>query len=79
MLTEMFFAFWIVTVAVPRVPSTIDVADTVMTGLDGTDAGAVYKPLAEMDPQAKPEHPVPDTLQVTIPLYVPVTDAENCC
>ena len=79
MLTEMFFVFWTVTVAVPRVPSTIEVAVTVTTELAGTEAGAVYRPVAEIDPQANPEHPAPETLQVTVTLYVPLTDAVNCC
>jgi hypothetical protein len=30
-------------------------------------------------PQAAPEHPVPETLQVTAVLVVPVTAAVNCC
>ncbi len=32
-----------------------------------------------MVPQAEPEHPAPDTLQVTAVFVFPVTVAENCC
>jgi hypothetical protein len=67
MLTAMLDWLWMVTVAVPRVvPSTIEVADTLTKGLTGTEAGAVYRPVAEIDPQARPKHPGPDTLQITV-------------
>jgi len=44
-----------------------------------TDAGAVYKPLLLMVPQAAPLQPVPDTLHATVVLDVPATVALNCC
>lgn len=46
---------------------------------DGAIEGAVYSPAAEIVPQVIPEHPVPDTPQVTAVFVFPVTVAENCC
>ena len=68
-----------VTIAVEvRVGSATEVAVTV-TDPDGTAAGAVYKPVAEIVPQVAPEQPVPESDQVT-PLFCEslVTVAENC-
>ena len=65
-VTVICEAAWIVTVAVPSVPSTMDVAITVTVGGLGTNVGAVYNPVEEMDPQPKPMHPLPERLQLTI-------------
>lgn len=59
--------------------SATEVAVTVTTGDEGTEAGAVYKPAPEIVPQAEPLHPVPDSFQVTAEFVVPLTVAENCC
>jgi hypothetical protein len=59
--------------------SATEVAVTVTTAGLGTAAGAVYRPLDEIDPQVAPEQPVPLRAHVTAVLDVPVTLAANCC
>ena len=69
----------IVTVADPDlVGSDSKVAVTATMGGLGTFAGAVYSPLALMLPQADPLHPLPDMLQITRALGLPLTLAVNC-
>jgi hypothetical protein len=69
-----------VTVAVADlVGAATDAAVIVTLGEAGTLAGAIYKPEAEIDPHARPAHPVPATVHFTDVLVVPVTVAENCC
>ena len=59
----------IVTVDVEaREGSATEVAVMVTEAGAGTAAGAVYKPVVEMAPQAAPAQPAPDTDQVT-PLF----------
>ena len=41
--------------------------------------GAVYRPEAEIDPQADPEQPAPATAHLTDVFVVPAIVAENCC
>jgi hypothetical protein len=55
------------------------VAVTVTLDEVGTLAGAVYKPVEEMDPHTSPAQPVPATVHFTEVFVVPVTVAENCC
>jgi hypothetical protein len=55
------------------------VAEMVTIAGDGAAAGAVYRPVEEIVPQVDPLQPVPDTVQVTAPFDVPVTEATNCC
>ena len=67
------------TVADPGVPGSAEVAVTVTAVELGSDAGAVYSPLEEMDPLALP----PETAQVTLweTVWTPVvgvTTAVNC-
>src|SRR5579862_2759161 len=52
---------------------------TVMLAGFGSAAGAVYRPPAEIVPQAAPVHPDPETLHATAVFVLPVTTAENCC
>jgi hypothetical protein len=63
---------------------------TVTAAGSGTDAGAVYFPVASIVPQLAPEQPVPATLQVTpwsaalvqAAVLVPLAQlrlALNCC
>jgi hypothetical protein len=69
----------IVTVADPDlVGSDSKVAVTATIGGLGALAGAVYNPLALMLPQADSLHPLPDMLQMTRALEVPLTLAVNC-
>jgi hypothetical protein len=69
----------IVTVADPDlVGSDSKVAVTATIGGFGARAGAVYNPLALMLPQADSLHPLPDVLQITRALELPVTLAVNC-
>jgi hypothetical protein len=69
-----------VTVAVPcLLGSAAAVATTDTVAEAGMGDGAVYMPFASMLPQAAPEQPVPDRLQLTAVLEVPETVAVNCC
>jgi hypothetical protein len=56
----------------------IEVAMTVTLGGFGTVAGAVYRPVAVIDPHACPWQPLPETLHETTAIEVPVTVAVNC-
>ena len=56
-----------------------EVAVTVTAAGLGTAAGAVKRPLEEIEPQAAPEQPVPLRLHVTAVSVVPVTVAVNFC
>ena len=68
-----------VTVADPDfVGSESKVAVTATTGGFGDFAGAVYRPLALMLPQAGALQPLPDMLQITRGLELPLTVAVNC-
>jgi hypothetical protein len=68
-----------VTVADPDlVGSESKVAVTATIGGLGAFAGAVYSPLVLMLPQADPPHPLPDMLQITRALELPLTVAVNC-
>ena len=69
----------IVTVADPDlVGSDSKVAVTATMGGLGAFRGAVYKPVALMPPQPDSLHPLPDMLQITTVLEVPLTLAVNC-
>jgi hypothetical protein len=46
---------------------------------EGTLAGGVYSPPAEIEPQFAPLQPAALTAQVTLVLVLPVTVAVNCC
>jgi uncharacterized protein (DUF2237 family) len=59
--------------------SACEVAVTVTVGGVGTEAGAVYRPATVMVPHVGPLQPVPEIVQVTVVLIVPVTVAVNCC
>jgi hypothetical protein len=61
------------------VGSATEVAVTVTTAGLGTDAGAVYRPLDEIEPQVAPEQPAPLRAHVTAVFDEPVTVAANCC
>ena len=68
-----------VTVADPdMVGNATSVAVTATCGGLGTFAGAVYRPLLVTVPHERPAQPLPDTLQITTLLLVPVTVAVNC-
>jgi hypothetical protein len=68
-----------VTVADPDlVGSDSKVAVTATIGGLGACAGAVYSPVVLMLPQADPLHPLPDRLQITTALELPLTLAVNC-
>jgi len=68
-----------VTVADPDlVGSDSKVAVTATIGGLGAFAGAVYNPLAVMLPQADALHPLPDMLQMTRALELPLTLVVNC-
>ena len=58
--------------------STCDAAVTVTVPGTGIDAGAAYRPVPLIDPQALPMHPGPETLQLTDVLAEPPTRAPNC-
>jgi len=60
------------------VGSESKVAVTATIGGLGAVAGALYSPLALMLPQAEPLHPLPDKLQITSALELPLTVAVNC-
>src|SRR5271169_786278 len=69
----------IVTVAEPDMLGyATNVAVTATVGELGTLAGAVYRPLLVTIPHERPTHPLPDKLQITTVLVVPVTVAVNC-
>lgn len=55
------------------------VATSVTVAGEGALAGAVYNPPLETVPQVEPLHPVPESVQRTDVLVLPVTVAENCC
>src|SRR5664279_442184 len=71
-------------------PSTVTVADadtdgfasrvavTATRGGAGAVAGAVYSPVAVIEPQEIPAQPLPETLQLTTPPLPPVIVAVNC-
>jgi hypothetical protein len=68
-----------VTVADPDlVGSDSKVAVTATIGGLGAYAAAVYNPLALMLPQADALHPLPEMLQMTKALELPLTLAVNC-
>ena len=70
----------IVTVALADfVVSATEVTVTVTRDGEGITAGAVYTPSESIVPQLVPEQPVPLTLQVTLMLVVPLTEAVNRC
>jgi hypothetical protein len=70
----------IVAVAVAvRLGAATGVAITITLGAEGTLAGAVYKPEAEIEPHVGPEHPAPAIVQLTDVFVLPVTVAVNCC
>lgn len=57
-----------------------DVAVTVTCAGLGTEAGARYSPVDDIVPHDAPEQPLPDKVQVTLVLVVPVTFAvKSCC
>jgi len=58
--------------------SCLLLAFTVTVEGDGTEAGAVYKPLEDTVPQELPVQPVPVTVHVTAVFEVPETLAVNC-
>ena len=79
-VTEMGGGGTIVTVAAADAAGfASELAMTLMLAGVGAFAGAVYSPLPEIVPQVTPVQPLPDMLQVTIWLLVPVTVALNCC
>jgi hypothetical protein len=55
-----------------------EVAVTATVAGLGAIAGAVYSPLDVMEPQLIPEHPLPETLQITTPLSGPLALNCNC-
>lgn len=61
------------------VGAATDTAVMVTLGDAGTLGGAVYRPEAEIDPQADPEQPAPATAHLTDVFVAPTTVAENCC
>ena len=68
-----------VTAAAPDlVGSDSSAAVTATVGGLGALAGAVYNPLLLMLPHVDPLHPLPETLQTTSELELPVTVALNC-
>lgn len=77
--TLMISEFRIVTIeVVDFVGSATEVAVTATCAGLGTAAGAVNKPLDEIEPQVAPKQPAPLSVQVTAGFDVPVTVAENC-
>jgi formate-dependent phosphoribosylglycinamide formyltransferase (GAR transformylase) len=68
----------IVTVAVSDLLESACAVAVIVTGEFGTRAGAVYSPLAPMLPQLRPAQAAPVTVQMTVPLALPVTVAVNC-
>jgi hypothetical protein len=70
----------IVTVAeADRDTSICEEAFTITAAGDGTEEGAVYKPVELIVPQLDPEQPAPLTLQSTAVFVLPVTLVWNCC
>ena len=70
----------IVSEAVPEeLGETVLVAVIITVEGDGTAAGAMYKPEAEIVPTALLPPGRPLTLHVTVVVVVPVTVAVNCC
>lgn len=61
------------------VESATDVAVTVASAGVGIVAGAVYSPVDVMEPQEPATQPIPETVQVTAVLELPVTVAVNFC
>src|SRR5271157_4119133 len=86
--TEMLFGATVTAIGIGEVIVTVaepdmvgyasNVAVTATSGGLGTLAGAVYRPLLVTVPHARPVQPLPDTLQITTVLLVPVTVAVNC-
>lgn len=69
-----------VTVADPDIRGfATDVAVTLTVAELGTVAGARYSPVDDIVPHDAPEQPLPDRVQVTLVLVVPVTFAVNSC
>jgi hypothetical protein len=70
-----------VTVAEPDIRGfATDVAVTVTVAGLGTVEGARYSPVDDIVPHEAPEQPLPDKVQVTLVLEVPVTFAvKSCC
>jgi len=68
-----------VTVAVANsAGATTEATLTVTCAGVGIVVGAVYMPLEDTAPHADPLQPLPLTLQVTLLLVVPLTEARNC-
>jgi hypothetical protein len=63
------------TVAVANADGSATLVAVMVTGPEGTVAGAVYRPMSEIEPKS-PGGPV--TFQVTAVLLVFITEAENC-
>ena len=61
------------------VGSATEVAVTDTCGELGTAEGAVYRPFADIVPQAAPLQPLPATLHDIAVFVLPVTVAVNCC
>ena len=80
-MTTITTAAVTVTVAVAvREGSETEVAVTVTVAGEDTALGAVYRPVEEMAPHVAPEHPAPESDQVT-PLFCASleTVGVNCC
>lgn len=60
------------------VASASEATVTVTIAGVGTAPGAVYNPVGEMVPHARPEHPLPPRLQLTAVFVVLTTVAVNC-
>lgn len=61
------------------VGSATAVAVTATVAGEGTDAGAVYRPVEVIVPQVEPLQPAPESFQVTAVFVLPLTVAVNCC
>ena len=61
------------------VESAAEVAVTVARAGFGIVAGAVYKPVEEIEPQEPATQPIPETAHVTLVFVLPFTVATNCC
>lgn len=59
--------------------SATDVAIICTVAGEGTEPGAVYRPLPETLPQAEPLQPDPERLHLTAVFVTPVRLAVNCC
>lgn len=64
--------------AADRLESAVEATLTVTWAGDGTEEGAVYRPVEVMVPQALALQPLPLTLHVTLLFEVPLTVAVNC-